>query len=91
MDQKFTFGRSIAHGDSYLQFIFGHSKVIRLHAKLHDAAGAVRSHSGKRPGYFYDWTRTNFKYAWLRDTTILLLLRKAFAAFHSQLSRLLKE
>ena len=26
-------------------------KVFRLHAILHDAAGAVRSHSGKGPGY----------------------------------------
>ena len=29
------------------------SKVFRLHAILHDAAGAVQSHSGKGPGYCY--------------------------------------
>ena len=32
---------------------FVDSKVFRLHAILHDAAGAVRSHTGKEPGYCY--------------------------------------
>ena len=31
--------------------IFLSLKVFRLHAILHDAAGAVRAHSGKGPGY----------------------------------------
>ena len=34
-------------------FWFCHFKVFRLHAILHDAAGAVRVHSGKGPGYCY--------------------------------------
>ena len=29
------------------------SKVFRLHAILHDAAGAVYLHNGKEPGYSY--------------------------------------
>ena len=33
--------------------LFRYSKVSRLHAILHDAAGAVRAHSGKGPGYCY--------------------------------------
>ena len=33
--------------------VFRHFKVFRLHAILHDAAGAVRAHSGKDPGYCY--------------------------------------
>ena len=33
--------------------VFRYSKVFRLHAILHDAAGAVRAHSGKGPGYCY--------------------------------------
>ena len=53
MDQKFKFGGTIGNGESYLEFLFRHFKVFRLHAKLHDAAGAVRAHSGKRPGYRY--------------------------------------
>ena len=44
---------SIGYGDSYLEFLFRHFKVIRLHAILRDGAGAVRAHSGKVPGYFY--------------------------------------
>ena len=44
-------GELIGYGNSYLNSVFRYSKVFRLHAKLHDAAGAVRSHSGKGPGY----------------------------------------
>ena len=39
--------------DSYLEFLFRHFKVFRLHALLHDTAGAVRAHGGKGPGYCY--------------------------------------
>ena len=53
MDQKFKFGGTIGYGDSYLEFLFRHFKVFRLHAILHNAAGAVRAHSGKEPGYCY--------------------------------------
>ena len=53
MDQKFKFGGTIGYGNSYFQFQFRHFKVFRLHAKLHDAAGAVWAHSGKGPGYCY--------------------------------------
>ena len=53
MDQKFKFGGLIGYGNSYLDSVFRYSKVFRLHAILHDAAGAVRSQSGKGPGYCY--------------------------------------
>ena len=53
MDQKFPFGGLIGCGNSYLDCVFRYSKVFRLHAILHDAAGAVRAHSGKGPGYCY--------------------------------------
>ena len=53
MDQKFLFGGLIGYGNSYLDSVFRYSKVFRLHAILHDAAGAVRAHSGKGPGYCY--------------------------------------
>ena len=51
MDQKFKFGGTIGYEDSYFDSVFRYSKVFRLHAILHDAAGAVRVHSGKGPGY----------------------------------------
>ena len=51
MDQKYKFGGTIGYGDSYLEFLFRHFKVFRLHAILHDAPGAVPAHSGKGPGY----------------------------------------
>ena len=51
MDQKYKFGGLIVNGNSCLDFVFRYSKVFGLHAILHDAAGAVRSHIGKRPGY----------------------------------------
>ena len=53
MGQKFKFGGTIGYGDSYLEFLFRHFKVFRLHQILHDAAGAVQAHSGKGPGYCY--------------------------------------
>ena len=53
LDQKFKFGGTIGYGDSYLDSAFCYSKVFRLHAILHDAAGAVRAHSGKWRGYCY--------------------------------------
>ena len=53
MDQKYKFGGTIGYGDSYLEFLFRRFKVFRLHAILHDAAGAVRAHSGKGPAYCY--------------------------------------
>ena len=51
MNQKINFGRAIGYGDTYSEFLFRHFKVFRLQAILHDAAGAVRAHSGKGPGY----------------------------------------
>ena len=53
MDHKFEFGRTICYGASYLEFLFRHFKVFRLLAIPHDAAGAVRAHSGKGPGDCY--------------------------------------
>ena len=53
MDQKFEFGGLIGYGNSCLDSVFRYSKVFRLHAILHDAAGAVQSHSSKGLGYCY--------------------------------------
>ena len=53
MDQKYRFGGHIGYGNSYLDSVFRYSNVFRLHAILHDAPGAVRSHTGKSPGYCY--------------------------------------
>ena len=53
MDQKFPFGGLIGYGNSYLDSALRCSKVIRLHAIMYDAAGAVRLQTGKGPGYCY--------------------------------------
>ena len=53
LDQIKIIGGTIGYGNSCLDSVFRYSKVFRLHAILHDAAGAVRSHSGKGPGYCY--------------------------------------
>ena len=53
MNQKFKFAGLIEYGNSYLDYVFRYSKVFRLHAKLYDAAGAGRLHSGKGPGNCY--------------------------------------
>ena len=51
MDQNFKFGGFIGYGKPYLEFVFRHFKIFRLHAILHDAAGAVRAYSGEGLGY----------------------------------------
>ena len=51
MDQKVVFRGTVGYGASYLEFSFRHFNVIRLQAKLTDAAGAVSAHSGKGPGH----------------------------------------
>ena len=53
MNQKYKFDGTIGFGNSYLELLYRHFKVLRLHATLHNAAGAVRAHSGKGPGYCY--------------------------------------
>ena len=53
MNEKLKFGGLIGYGNSYFDYVFHYSKLFRLHGKLHDAAGAVLSHSGKGPGYCY--------------------------------------
>ena len=53
MHQKFQFGGPIGYGYSLSDSILCYSKVFRLHAILYDAAGAVRSHTGKGLGYCY--------------------------------------
>ena len=52
-NRKNPFGGKIGRGDSQLEHIFGRSKLFRLHAVLHDAAGYVRARSGRGPGYCY--------------------------------------
>ena len=47
LDQNFEVGRLIGYENSYLDSVFRYSKVFRLYAILHDAAGAVRSRTGK--------------------------------------------
>ena len=51
MDQKIKFGRTIGYGDSYLDSVIGYFKLFRLHAILHDAAGAIRLQTVKGLGY----------------------------------------
>ena len=53
VDQKDKFGATIGYGNSYLELLFRHFKIIKLDAILYDTAGAVRAHSGKNSGYCY--------------------------------------
>ena len=51
MDQKISFCGLTGYRNSFSDCVFRYCKVFRLHAILHDAAGVVRSHIGKGPGY----------------------------------------
>ena len=77
MEHKFKFGGIIGYDDSYLEFLFLHSEEFRLYAIVHDAAGVVRTHSDKSPGYCYMIGRAT-----------LLSLRKTFSTCHFPLCRL---
>ena len=46
-------GELIGYGDSDLDSVLRYSKVFRLHAILHDAAGAVYTEKRKGSGYCY--------------------------------------
>ena len=50
----------LSYGLLYWDSAFRYSKVIRRQALLHDAAGAVGSQTGKRPGYCYMINRGPF-------------------------------
>ncbi len=47
------YGGRIGMGNSPLDTILKRSKVLRLHAILHDAAGYIRSYFNAGPGYCY--------------------------------------
>ena len=53
IDQNFPHGGLIGYGNSILDFFLARSKVFRLHAILHDSAGAVKATTNQGPGYCY--------------------------------------
>ena len=53
IDQKFPHEGRIGYGNSLLYFFFARSKIFRLHAILHDSAGAVKTTTDEGPGYCY--------------------------------------
>ena len=67
VDSACKYGGKIGINNSKLDLIFRHSKIFRLHAILHDAAGYMKSTAGynKGPGYCYmlpNWKLTNSCY-----------------------------
>ena len=94
MDQKFLHCRKVCYRDSYLDSVFCYTKVFRLHAILHDAAGAVRLQTGEEPGYCHMigqgpncfWLVTG-----LADWPIILSVGKNLSILHFQFNRLLSQ
>ena len=92
MDQKLKFDGTVGYGDSHLELLFHHFKVIRLPPKQHDAAGAVTALSGKGPRYCYMLGRGPKSCLLGHVTGILLCLYvKLFCALHFQFYWLLKQ
>ena len=52
IDQNFPHG-GLGYGNSILDFFLARSKVFRLHAILHDSAGAVKATTNQGPGFCY--------------------------------------
>jgi hypothetical protein len=46
-------GGKIGIGNSVLDTLFGGSKLLRLHAVLHDGCGYMKTHRSSGPGYCY--------------------------------------
>ena len=88
MDQKFKIVGLIGYGNSYLDSVFRYSKVFRLHAIIHVAAGAVRAHNGKGPGCCSMIGRGSNVLAFIHDWTTLLPLLKTPSTLRFQLCRL---
>ena len=53
IDQNFPHGGLIGYGNSILDFFLARSKVFRLHAILHNSAGAIKATTNQGPGYCY--------------------------------------
>ena len=53
MNKNYPYGGLIGYGNSYLDPLFSWSKIFRIHAAIHDAAGSVRATTNKGPGYSY--------------------------------------
>ena len=80
------YGGLIGVDNSRLHPLLKYSKVLRLHAALHDAAGFVKDCRNKGPGYVYAFRYSpinNFPFAHL--TGILFVLSVNIS--HSQLFR----
>ena len=52
-DTLYPHGGVIGYDDSYLNTVFRFSRVFRLHAMLHDAAGTFYAQNGSGSGYSY--------------------------------------
>lgn len=63
MNDEYPYGGLIGYGNSSMDCLLSWSKIFRLHAALHDAAGSVKTKSGKGPGYCY--TLKNFPNSFL--------------------------
>ena len=74
LDQKYKFGGTIGLENPCLDSGFRCSEVFRLHAILHDAAGAVWSYSDKGPGYCYMIGRRSYSCLIGHVTGLLLCL-----------------
>ena len=88
MDQKFKFGGLIVYGNSYLDSIFRYSKVFRIQTTCNITRCCWSSsitYWQRTWLLLHDWTRTKRMFAWSRDWTTLLPLRKNHSSLHFQL------
>lgn len=54
INEDCRYGGTIGMGDSYLDNVLKHFKIIRLHAILHDSTGYMKQKFGIGPGYCYN-------------------------------------
>ena len=87
LNNNTPYGGTIGIGDSFLDTVFRHFKVFRLHAVLHDSAGALRSTYNKGPGYCYALDNSPVNSCFLGHVSGLLycLCLKVFSSYYNAL------
>ena len=89
MNDLYPHGGFIGYGDSYLDSVLRYSKVFRLHAIFHGAAGAMYTEKRKGPGYCYIIGRGPNSCLFDHITGLFLSLFEVFCTLHIQPIQLL--
>lgn len=86
-DMDCLYGGTIGINDSILDKFLNKSKILRLHAILHDAGGYIRRKYGLGPGYCYALKNISINSCFLGHVSGIsyCIYLKIFDSFYSQI------